>query len=390
MDVEDKVLFASSYDNYDHHNDSSIVIGTSIDEQLSNLNSLNRSLQAELDESFSRPTTRSFDGYIRGLQDEEEDDERCIAGLLDLSTELGSLDLSPYSTATRRTNRSRDGNDRETYSGMINGSLSDDRRQRSDEDDSAPLWQSPLLSPLGIPSHDHSSDSQHSAFLSNSFIVQTLAANISPADVNNHHSSGSVDEDRQPEPVDVRTALFGSPNPPSNPHSLTHPDSPDTNPLHSNHFDIPGLSTEDQGPDAEFTAEARRQGSVDQASRQWAWAQVNYQEVDLPALLSLLERGAKADREHATAMATAPAGVVGDGDGLEGDFSWALQLSSVSGCCVITLPIPPLNDVIHLNYVIHFCHIPSYHRVSFRSPSTALSFTHTLHPSPHNPHPTPH
>ena len=195
--------FFDSYDVYDGHNtDSTTNACAPVDAQIANLNQLNRSLQAELDKSMPGPTSlRSFDALLRSMDgdsddpaflsapyDDDDDDEEgdADADLLELSAELDSVLLSPY-TPTQAAAPRRGNSD---SSAALRHRISDH-------------WQSPLLSPMGaadtdadaqrpaslsavqhdgIGSRDGSRDASgsSSAFLSNSFIVQAIASTVSP------------------------------------------------------------------------------------------------------------------------------------------------------------------------------------------------------------------
>jgi hypothetical protein len=186
----DEALF-ESYDTYD--GPTTTTHGVPVDAQIATLNQLNRSLQAELDKSLQGPSSslRPFDALLRSLDGDSDDPvfslgapydadgngdgDDADADLLELSAELDSVWLSPYTP---------------THAGAAeaHGSGSASPRHRISDH-----WQSPLLSPMpngavaiqaalsgveagdsisGMGSGSRDSSGASSAFLSNSFIVQ--------------------------------------------------------------------------------------------------------------------------------------------------------------------------------------------------------------------------
>jgi hypothetical protein len=193
----DEALF-ESYDAYD--GPTTTTHGVPVDAQIATLNQLNRSLQAELDKSLQGPSLslRPFDALLRSLDgdsddplfslgapydaDDNGDGDDADADLLELSAELDSVWLSPYTP---------------THAGAAEAHGSDSgaspRHRISDH------WQSPLLSPMptgavgtqvvlsGVKAGDSGSvmgsgsrdgSGASSAFLSNSFIVQVQPTSL--------------------------------------------------------------------------------------------------------------------------------------------------------------------------------------------------------------------
>ena len=279
-EIDEDVPFSSSYDAYDGlPMDNSTVVGVSVDQQIANLQSLNRSLQAELDESIGLPSLscRSFDAFLShrssydGDDDTDIDYEHFHAVMLDLSTELGSFHWSPTSSVLHHGFDSADKSP--------HGHLSS--------------WQSPLFSPLPITTmatHDNdqasfthsvdrhsgidSNSNVSSAFLSTSIILQNLAS-----------------------PPDFSPTASLSPPLPTSEEAL--PVASTTEQQHIRNLfddDLSGMKTEENiepppssppniNPSVDKEAPLFVEGSTQ--SGPLTWAQINYEEIDMATLLKV-------------------------------------------------------------------------------------------------------
>jgi hypothetical protein len=277
-EINDDEPFSSSYDAYDGLPlDTSTVVGVSVDQQIANLQSLNRSLQAELDESIGLPSLscRSFDAYLShrssydGDDDTDIDYEHFHAVMLDLSTELGSFHWSPTSSILHQGFDSADKSPQ--------GHLSS--------------WQSPLFSPMptttkAILDNDHpslinsadrhsgidSNSKASSAFLSTSIILQNLAS-----------------------PPDFSPAVSVPPLP-SSEEVLSLENKPDQHIRNLFDDELSGMKTEDNmdspisptldnNPSLDNGAPLIVEGSTQ--SSPLSWAQINYEEIDMATLLKV-------------------------------------------------------------------------------------------------------
>ena len=281
-EISDDEPFAGSYDAYEGlQMDASTIIGVSVDQQIANLQSLNRSLQAELDESIGLPSLscRSFDAFLHsrrssydGDDDTDIDYEHFHAVLLDLSTELGSFNWSPTSSVLHR--------------GFDSADKSPHGHQSS--------WQSPLFSPLPTttmatldndhPSLHSSGDDRHSgidsnshassAFLSTSIILQNLA---SPLDFSPTPSLPPPPSSGEAEPLaaatdqqHIRNLFDDDLSGMKTEETIEPPPSP-----------VPDINP---NPDA-TTTPLCLEGSIE--SGPLSWAQLNYEEMDMAALLKV-------------------------------------------------------------------------------------------------------
>ena len=285
-EILDDEPFAGSYDAYDGlPMDASTIIGVAVDQQIANLQSLNRSLQAELDESIGLPSLscRSFDAFLHrssydGDDDTDIDYEHFHAVLLDLSTELGSFNWSPQSS---------------TFHHESNGSILHrgfDSAVKSPHGHPS-SWQSPLFSPLptttmnALDNDDPSlhSDDRHSdidnnshassAFLSNSIILQNLA---SPPDFSPTASLPPLPSSEETVPLTLEVDqqhirnLFDD--------ELSGMKSDETT-------DPPLSPTNNINPDPD----AATPPVVDHSTQSGplSWAQINYEEIDMATLLKV-------------------------------------------------------------------------------------------------------